>query len=256
MKGACVLPVIPVRKEASHRSEMVSQLLFGDIYEVLETEGEWMSISCHENNYHGWIDSNQHYGITDEEFNRLSREKVFFTGALTENLMCYKNHTEMLLSIGSTLYGEEEFSIGEYGFNHKGKVYQYDKSDIAGEIVRIAFSCLNAPYLWGGKSVMGFDCSGFIQVIFRMHGINLERDASQQCLKNGQKIDPVMARAADLAFFGEENRITHVGIVLEGNRIIHCSGKVRIDLLDEDGIFDSVLKRHTHRLVQVNTLFI
>jgi gamma-D-glutamyl-L-lysine dipeptidyl-peptidase len=256
MKGACVLPVIPVRSEHSHRSEMVSQLLFGDMYQVIETEGEWLKICCQEDGYHGWIDSNQHYEIKDKEYNRLIKKQRYFTGSLTQRLICYNSHTEILLSVGSTLYGEKEFSIGEYGFKHEGRLYQYDKHEVAGEIVRMAFTCLNIPYLWGGKSVMGYDCSGFVQVIYRMHGISLKRDASQQCLINGRQVPLSASRVADLAFFGEKNRITHVGIILDDNRILHCSGKVRIDLLDETGIFDSELKKHTHRLIQVNTLLV
>ena len=116
-------------------------------------------------------------------------------------------------------------------------------------VTKNAYSFLNAPYLWGGRTVFGIDCSGFTQLIYRMNGIKIYRDAKDQ-IKNGRFIDNFSdAKAGDLAFFVNENGlVTHVGIIGANSKIIHASGHVRIDSLSEDGIWNDTLSIHTHKL--------
>lgn len=107
---------------------------------------------------------------------------------------------------------------------------------------------LNAPYQWGGKSPFGIDCSGFTQMVYRLAGYQLKRDASQQVMQ-GKTVALSDAQVGDLAFFtNEAGRITHVGLMLDNNRIMHASGKVRIDTLDEQGIIHHETKQYTHQL--------
>ena len=117
------------------------------------------------------------------------------------------------------------------------------------EAVEIALSLINTPYLWGGKSPFGIDCSGFSQLVYKMIGINLPRDARDQA-KIGSTLSFIdESQAGDLAFFhNKEDKIIHVGIILKDNYIIHASGRVRIDRLDQTGIYNNELNTHTHKL--------
>ena len=122
-------------------------------------------------------------------------------------------------------------------------------------VTKNAYSFLNAPYLWGGRTVFGIDCSGFTQLIYRMNGIKIYRDAKDQ-IKNGRFIDNFSdAKAGDLAFFVNENGlVTHVGIMLSNSKIIHSSGKVRIDSIDENGIYNSIKGTYTHKFKKLKRI--
>jgi cell wall-associated NlpC family hydrolase len=132
--------------------------------------------------------------------------------------------------------------------------YEFEGLKISGvksksDLINTAYMYLNAPYLWGGKSVFGIDCSGFTQMVYKLNGYKLLRDAAQQA-SQGEVLSFIEeSEPGDLAFFdNEEGKIIHVGIMLENNYIIHASGKVRIDRLDHLGIYNAELNRHTHRL--------
>jgi len=116
-------------------------------------------------------------------------------------------------------------------------------------LAKTAYLFLNAPYLWGGRNLLGIDCSGFTQIVYKINGIPLDRDASQQALQ-GQTLSFIEeSEAGDLAFFDDtEGNITHVGLLLEDHHIIHASGCVRIDRIDQSGIFNSETQSHTHKL--------
>ena len=120
---------------------------------------------------------------------------------------------------------------------------------------RTAKEFLNAPYLWGGKSFFGVDCSGFTQLVYKVNNVKLPRDAYQQA-EVGEALSFVEeSQPGDLAFFeNAEGRIIHVGIMLDDQKIIHASGKVRIDTLDSTGIFNQEMNKHTHKLRFVKSI--
>ena len=130
--------------------------------------------------------------------------------------------------------------------------HKFDKSQISiskKNIIRTALLYLNTPYLWGGKTPFGIDCSGLTQMVYRLNGIKIKRDAFQQA--NQGKILNVFndIKPGNLAFFSnKEGEISHVGILINNNSIIHAHGKVRVDQFDENGIYNSKLENYSHKL--------
>lgn len=227
--GICKLSVVPMRKEMSHESELVSELLFNDIYEVTEENGDWIRIKTLYDSYVGYLRTLQHFEISENELEEyVSREKYI----VNEPVCSYNNN---VLTFGSKIFEKHVNAIP------LRKVYDPNI------MVECAIKLLGTPYRWGGKSVMGIDCSAFVQLCAKVAGCKLPRDASQQ-VECGKQIDNLSeAKAGDLAFFkNENNRITHVGILLSNDKIIHASGKVRIDTIDSKGIYNKGLKRYTH----------
>ncbi len=258
MVGICILSSIALRAEPSHKGEMISQLLFGDMYAILDMHDNWLEIKCLDEGYYGsvgYINKLESFFIEGDEFDRLlGKPNVYFTANNISKIFCVQTSGSLLLSLGSKLYGKKKFRIGNLSFIYSDRVYVYDKSQLGFYILKKAESCLNIPYLWGGKTVMGFDCSGFVQIIYRMNGIFLPRDASQQSAF-GTPANIENAKEGTLAFFGQDNNITHVGIIAENNKVIHCSGKVRIDPVDKTGIYNEDLKEYTHKLLFCKDVF-
>ena len=235
--GICKLSVVPMRKEASHESELVSELLFNDIYEVIEENDEWVKVRCLYDLYEGWVRKLQHYEINDKEYNEcLKKDKYIITSPIS-----YYNNK--VLSFGSKIFEERENSI------------LLRKKFDSRIMVESAIKLLDTPYRWGGKSIMGIDCSAFVQLCAKVAGFKLPRDASQQ-VNHGVTVNFLSdVKSGDIAFFENENRrITHVGILLSNDKIIHASGKVRIDTLDQTGIFNKETNRHTHVLSVIKRL--
>lgn len=235
--GICNLSVVPMRKEASHTSELVSELLFNDIYKIIDENNEWLKIQCMYDSYEGWIRKLQHNEITDNEYNEyISKEKFIINVPSI-------HHENMVLSFGSKVFTNIEGSIP--------LSKNYD-SDV---LIESAFKMINTPYRWGGKSIMGIDCSAFVQLCAKVAGYKLPRDASQQ-YDFGESINDLSeSQSGDIAFFeNKEHRIVHVGILLAKNIIIHASGKVRIDAIDETGIFNNELNTYTHHLCKIKRL--
>lgn len=239
--GICDLSIVPLRSEASDSSEMVSQLLYGDYFKVLEKRKSWSRIRLAFDKYEGWIDNKQYREITEEEYNKIEGEHPILSSDLLEYV---KDDNEKLLTIplGSSLNFLEHL-------NH-----QYDGNKVSGikpksNLIKTAFTYLNAPYLWGGKTPFGIDCSGFTQMVYKLNGYKLFRDASQQA-KQGEPLSFIEeCEPGDLAFFdNNEGDIVHVGIIMENNYIIHAHGKVRIDRLDHSGIYNVDRRIHTHKL--------
>ncbi|MDF2438067.1 MAG: hypothetical protein K0Q95_2443 [Bacteroidota bacterium] len=251
MFGICNLSIIPCRKEASDRSEMVTQLLFGDHFEVLETLGSWCRIKISYDNYECWIDKKQFLPIAQPTFDIFNSTEIYSINELI-GIITHNNTKQLFpVPIGSTL---PNFDNGECAVENQS--YLYEGAFINGRlpftkagIMETAMMYLNAPYLWGGKTPFGIDCSGFTQMVYKLNGIKLKRDAYQQA-EQGETLSFVEeAEAGDLAFFdNDEGRIVHVGIVMDHNKIIHASGKVRIDGFDHQGIFNNEKKDYSHRL--------
>ncbi len=224
--GICTVSVAPLRAEASHRAEMISQLLYGETVDLLEDGGKFLKVKMHFDGYEGWIDAQQISLVTAEYLSRRTVNVIRGNFLKSETSIGFQ-----LLSAGS--------EISEISTN-TGSIT---------DICQTALNFLNVPYLWSGRSFFGIDCSGFVQLVYKIHGHIMPRDAYQQA-EIGDVLSFVdESKAGDLAFFdNEEGQITHVGILLNHHEIIHAFGKVRIDSLDSSGIFNKELNRHTHRL--------
>ncbi len=246
MHGICNLAIVPLRAEPDDRSEIVSQVLFGEHFEVMETQKQWARIRMHFDGYEGWLDSKQFAEIPRAQFDSISMEPALLNGDLVEYVTS-GNDLLMPIPLGAALNFLDYPDINRENFRFEGLKMVGVKPKP--HIIRTAFLYLNAPYLWGGKTPFGIDCSGFTQMVYKLNGYRLRRDASQQAMEGEALSFIEESQAGDLAFFdNEEGRIIHVGIIMENNYIIHASGKVRIDRLDHLGIYNAESNRHTHRL--------
>ncbi len=254
--GICMLSLVPMRAEPSDKAEMVTQILFGECLEVTSRQGNWVQVQLSTDNYRGWIDFKQYVPVSDAYYKDW----------------CKATHPRVLdlVQILSTAEERIPVSIGGYlpfydgiSLQVDGKTYTYNGRATnpsvpatAAQLVKIANSFIKAPYLWGGKSIFGIDCSGFTQQVYGLCGYQLPRDANQQ-VANGEEVHfATQTQPGDLAFFAnDEGRIIHVGIMLEGQMIMHAHGEVRIDTLDHNGIYNADRKRYSHNLRIIKRLF-
>lgn len=259
--GICLHSVIPVRAEPSHKSEMVTQVLFGELYQVTEYEDSWCKIKTTFDDYEGWINQRQTNLIAEDEFIRLSRAETPVTLDLVQLLSHETERSMIPLVIGSSLpaFHESRICVGNDHFFYDGLVSEAFLSEekygdancekIRRQMVSDAMLYLNAPYHWGGRTPFGIDCSGFVQMVYKLQGIKLLRDASQQASQGDVVSLLAEAEQGDLAFFDDsEGNITHVGMLIDRQRIIHCSGQVKIDILDHEGIYHAKEQKYTHKL--------
>ena len=246
MFGICELANIPLRFEASDRSEIVSQVLFGESFEIKETTKNWLRIQLHDDEYEGWIDSKQARIISEESYSRLKEAPIVLNADLVEYISS-KDNSLIPIPLGASLSFLEIPEINTQNYTFEG--LQTNGVLPKAHLIESAFLYLNAPYLWGGKTPFGIDCSGFTQMVYKLNGFALLRDASQQATMGEALSFIEESEPGDLAFFdNEEGKIIHVGIIMNDNYIIHASGKVRIDRLDHLGIFNAETNRHTHKL--------
>lgn len=246
--GICNLGIVAVRKEPSHQSEMVNQLLFGEHFTITESDKNWSKIKIAFDNYEGYINNLQFSKIPESLFNELSTNDLIFSGEIID-FITNNNQDLLTIPLGSRLpfYSNKTFSINEQSFDYDGKILQGKLSK--SEIIHKAFAYLNTPYLWGGKTPFGIDCSGFTQMVYKLCGYQLFRDAKTQATQGDVLSFIEESEPGDLAFFdNDEGEIVHVGIILKDYNIIHAHGKVRIDTLDHSGIFNAELQTHTHKL--------
>ncbi|MXN89652.1 hydrolase Nlp/P60 [Flavobacterium sp. Sd200] len=246
MFGICNLAIVPLRLEPSDRSEMTSQVLFGEHFKILEQTEKWSRIEMGFDNYTGWIDNKQFRSITDAEYNQLQESAPVLNADLIE-CIATPNNSLMSIPIGSSITFLDTPSLNPEGYVFEG----LKASGVTSKqnIVQTAFMYLNAPYLWGGRTPFGIDCSGMVQLVYKLNGYNLLRDAYQQATQGEALSFIEESEPGDLAFFdNDEGRIIHVGIIMEDNHIIHAHGKVRIDRLDHLGIYNVDSGRHTHKL--------
>lgn len=236
-KGICTQSAIAIRKEPFHSSEMVSQLLYNELYTKLDEANGWTLIRTEHDQYEGWIWTKQHHAISEEEFERLKACKTHLTAKPIIEL------EGKWLTLGTPLYEPHADAMAMPS--------AFDPQ----LMIANAKKLLGVPYLWGGRTVMGIDCSGFVQICARNAGLLLPRDASQQAQCGEVVYFLQETQPGDLAFFGnDEGRITHVGILIGDEQIIHASGKVRIDYLDQTGIFNKETGMHTHHLVGIKRI--
>jgi cell wall-associated NlpC family hydrolase len=234
--GICNLNTIPVRKEKSSKSELTTQLIYGDIYKVLKKDKKWYQIEIIDDNYKGWINYSQFFEISKDTFDNILNTKPILLQEISKEIETLDG--KMLLSIGAKISSTN-------ALNHNlNKPYTQKQTTIT----QTAMKYLNTPYLWGGKTHNGIDCSGFSQMVFKINGINILRDANQQA-NQGKEIDFSSIEEGDLAFFGEK-KVTHVGIILKNKKIIHAFGKVRIDFLKKNGILNVETNKISHKLIK------
>lgn len=237
--GICNLSIVPVRIVDSDKSEMINQLIYGDIIEILEEKEKWVKIKSVFDDYIGWIDKKQYFKIDDNI--TVDLKNPVYSIDLVEFIE--NNNNELVtIPIGSDI---SNISL----MNHKFEGKTISGKNNRNSIVNTALLFLNSPYLWGGKTPFGIDCSGFTQMVYKINGYKLSRDSKDQA-NQGETLSFIEeSEAGDLAFFNnDQGDIIHVGIILQNNHIIHASGKVRIDRIDHSGIYNNDLNKHTHSL--------
>lgn len=249
--GFCHLSQVAVRSNTSHHSEMVNQLLFGETFEILDSLYPWILIRGTQDKYEGFIEEKQFLPLDNEEWARLSGEIIYHPAEIVDFLTDVENQQQLLIVLGSNLPGllNHGFSIAGRKYHFQGNFYKITKRNLRFQVLETAKKYLGAPYLWGGRSPFGIDSSGFVQVVYKIHDINLPRDAAYQ-VQIGETIHLIdEALPGDLAFFdNSEGAIVHAGILLENSGIIHSCGEVRIDKIDHHGIFNTRLGKYTHQL--------
>lgn len=251
--GICRLSVVPVRLEPSDKTEMLTQLLFGDQYEVTQqtTDKKWLKIKIQYDQYEGWIDEKQHHTISKDYFEYLDQAEFKITTDITTSILYHKSPQVILMGSMIPISSSELFKMEEqFAFNGEAKnVGQKREFEF---LKNTAIKYINAPYVWGGKSPFGIDCSGFTQMVFKISGYNLFRDAGQQAHQGKSVKSYHDAKPGDLVFFkNNEGKIVHVGILLNEDKIIHASGRVRIDHFNEEGILNTETKIYTHQFAHI-----
>lgn len=241
------VPAAAIRKKPDHRKEMTNQLLFGEAVKVLKIKkGKWAKVKSLHDGYEGWVTMSL-LQETDEE--TAATRSAHITADMFTPLR--SGQVSLLVPFGSSLpaYTENQTRINQQVYQVEGNVLNRTTIQAgAVSLDQLVQPWLNAPYLWGGRTAMGVDCSGFIQVLFKTLGIDLPRDAWQQA----QEGEPVAAlhlgRAGDLVFFDDKEEIVHVGLLLKPELVVHAAGKVRIDPIDKKGIINRDSGQRTHRL--------
>lgn len=244
--GVCLLSIVPLRAEASHQSAMLSQLLFGETFEIIETTKLWAKIKTSEDQVEAWADKTQLKMISIEDYIQLLDMEC----KLSIEIMAYVSNSQHLLTflpLGAVLNVLEVSSINVDKLTFDGHFQKPLK--MKADLMNIALQYLNSPFLSGGKTPFGIDASGFVQMVYRINGFYLPRQVNEQA-KLGESLSFIEeSEPGDLAFFDDENgEIVHVGIMLTDNYIIHAYGYVRIDRLDHLGIFNQAMNKHTHQL--------
>lgn len=255
--GILSLPVLPIRSEPSERAELTTQLLFGEQFELLDVQGSWTYVRNQADGYEGWATSKMLTELSEEMIQTLNQYQTVF---LREPVTVFQG-----VDVGAIhLPGGSRFFVRNHHFYSPSNIELFPERELekpdysislSDRILQTAKQFLNAPYLWGGKTLMGMDCSGLTQVSASINGFKLPRDAREQALL-GEEEFLSLSLPGDLAFFANpEGRIVHVGIVCGRNKILHASGSVRIDHLDEQGIYCKELRTYTHRLHTIKRIF-
>lgn len=254
MYGICNLSIVPLRASESNKSEMVNQVLFGEHFMILKKNEYWSKIKLAFDEFEGWIDNKQFEIISEEFFFELNKNKKTYTKEIIDVISNTKKEI-LNIPIAASLpfFKKNKFSINTVDYFFEGEIISGKKEKKT--IKKMAFLFLNSPFLWGGKSPFGIDCSGFTQLVYKLCGYKLPRNASEQATQGEVLSFIEESESGDLAFFdNEEGEIVHVGIILNDYNIIHAHDKVRIDTLDHTGIFNVDLQKHTHKLRVIKRL--
>jgi gamma-D-glutamyl-L-lysine dipeptidyl-peptidase len=239
--GICNLSIVPLRSEPSDTSELISQVIYGDFFKVLEQRKNWSKIRLAFDNYEGWIDNKQYKEILEKDFIDLLQSNAIYSTDLVEFIQG-DNDELYPITLGSTLNG---LSL----LNHSYDGHSTNTNKTKQKIINTALLYLNTPYFLGGKTPFGIDSSGFTQMVYKLNGYSLLRETVQQATQGDALSFIEESEPGDLAFFDNaEGNIIHVGIIMKDNYIIHAHGKVRIDRLDQSGIYNTEKNSHTHKL--------
>lgn len=243
--GVCIVSIAPVRADHDDRSEMVTQLLFGEKVEIISENGNWIKIMADFDSYVGWTDSKLVHIIPQGDYQKM--QTTLYASDLFNLMIDDKYPCTLTLAAHIHFTEENRIEFGNKSYAYLGETIDAESNEIS--ISEIAKLYLNTPYLWGGKSNFGIDCSGFVQQVYKLKNIILPRDASQQAFKGEVLSFVEESKVGDLAFFdNEEGSIIHVGIIIEDQKIIHAHGKVRIDPIDSTGIFNTDSQQYSHKL--------
>lgn len=246
MFGICNLAIIPLRIEPNDRCELISQVLFGEHFKITEQNQQWCKIKLAFDNYEGWIDIKQFQFISEPQYNQLSSDRNVLNSDLIEYITS-PNNLLIPIPLGASLTFLNHSNINSDNYEFEGLKITGIKPKA--NLINTAFMYLNSPYLWGGKTPFGIDCSGFTQMVYKLNGYKLLRDASMQAVQGEALSFIEESEPGDLAFFdNEDGKIIHVGMIMDDNYVIHAHGKVRIDRLDHLGIYNVDTGRHTHKL--------
>ena len=246
-KGIVLQGFVPIRKEPFKASEMVSQVLFGECFEIIESNREWTYIGLDFDGCKGWIETSSFSVIEDP--NTTPDEYALVT-SLSTTVTRQKINQQLLLPAGSVVN-----HIVEGLFNLNGELFLVRDTDsflrpsVSNDLHPIAEGLVSVPYIWGGRCGFGFDSAGLVKYLSRLRGLDLPRESQAQA-EQGKNVNFIHEiQSGDLAFFDNaEGEITHAGVILDGGRIIHAAGIVRIDRLDQQGIFNVERGKYTHRL--------
>ena len=264
MKGIALHSVIPVRVSPAEEAEQETQMIFAQTATVIETKEKWTYIRLDDDGEEGYVDTKMLTILSDQEWEEIKEQTSTMQGARVRMPMAYavseNNGQTIPLTAGTRLpnYKDGEFSLLGVRFRIDPQMVQEKPMAMTEEnILNTVRFFINTPYLWGGKNALGIDCSGFSQTIYSLFGIRLNRMARQQILQGKEVASLEEAQCGDLAFFDHadedpsKTKIIHVGILLDKERIIHASGRVKVEKIDEHGIYSAELGRYTHHLAGV-----
>ena len=247
--GICPLSVAPLRAKPADSSEMVSQLLFGELVEIIDKQGSWIKVICLWDDYEGWMDVKQIEPILTEVYENY-KSNSFYSLELIQPAAGHNHYLPITIGAALPDFDGINFQLNKNKYTFSGQAINPFSLEASPELIcKIGRKFLYAPYLWGGRSPFGIDCSGLTQVVYKLAGIKLPRDSSLQ-VEGGKTINIIdEAQPGDLAFFeNKKGNITHVGILFADRKILHASGRVRFDDIDHVGIHNKEIGAYTHKL--------
>lgn len=267
-KGIVLHSIVPLRTEPNEEAEQATQLLFGETCTIREEFPQWNRVELDLDGQQGWVDAKMVSEMSNAEY-QVYRKQYRRSTALVKYPIAFavsaNNGQTIPLTAGTRLpeYRDGSFSLLGVAFRiDPTMVCQQPLEMNQSNLLQLSRFFLNVPYLWGGKNAMGMDCSGFTQVLLSLFGKSLKRNASEQAQQGRQIAQLCSAKAGDLAFFDhEDGRISHVGILIDSERIIHCSGRVKVEKIDKKGIWSAERAdqthpqgQYTHHLVSIRRL--
>lgn len=239
--GICPLSVVPVRLIADDSSELITQLLYGDHFKVIDTRKFYSKIRIAHDNCEGWVNNQQFQLISEEDYTFINNSEIKYSTDLISSVITLENILIPLV-LGSSI---AHANLLEHSFEGNSIKTISNKNDL----INIASLYLKAPYLKGGKTPFGIDSSGFTQMVYKINGYHILRTAAEQATQGEPLSFIEESEPGDLAFFdNNEGVIDHVGIIMQNNYVIHSSGMVRVDRIDHTGIFNSDTKSYSHKL--------